>query len=286
VANICAILCQIISFKQNKLLCIKIDHMSYSSVLFSIADSVATIKLNRPDVLNSFNKHMALELQQALKECEENKEIRAVLLTGEGRGFCAGQDLAEAIATDAPPIREIVRTYYNPIISLIRNIEKPVICAVNGVAAGAGANLAFACDIILASSSASFIQSFSKIGLIPDSGGTFFLPRLIGIHRATALMFTGDKITAEQALSLGLVYKVFEQESLFTEATSTAKQLAAMPTKGLGLTKRALNRSLSNDLQEQLQVEEELQDEAGKSYDFNEGVKAFIEKRKPVFKGE
>jgi len=258
----------------------------FSSILFSIQDSVALIKLNRPDVLNSFNKEMALELQQALEKCRDDKEIRAVLLTGEGRGFCAGQDLAEAISPGAASIGEIVRTYYNPVISLIREIEKPVVCAVNGVAAGAGANIAFACDIVLAASNATFIQSFSKIGLIPDSGGTYFLPRLIGLHRAAALMFTGDKLTAEQAMQMGLVYKTSELEHLAAESFNFTKQLAGMPTRGIGLTKKALNSSFSNDLSSQLDLEEELQVEAGKSYDFNEGVKAFIEKRKPVFKGE
>ncbi len=260
--------------------------MSFTSILFSVTDAVATIKLNRPDVLNSFNRSMSLEIQQALETCRDDKSIRAVLITGEGRGFCAGQDLAEAMSPDAAPIGEIVRTYYNPIISLIREIEKPVICAVNGVAAGAGANIAFACDIVVASSAATFIQSFSKIGLIPDSGGTFFLPRLIGWHRATALMFTGDKITAEQAQQFGLVYKISEPEHLNTESSNLAKQLASMPTRGLGLTKKALNASLSNTLTEQLEVEEKLQVEAGNSYDFKEGVQSFIEKRKPVFKGE
>lgn len=263
----------------------KID-MSFTSIIFTITDSVGIIKLNRPDVLNSFNQSLALEVQQALASCRDDKSVRAILITGEGRGFCAGQDLAEAMSKDAPPIGDIVRTYYNPVISLIRQIEKPVICAVNGVAAGAGANIAFACDIVLASTAATFIQSFSKIGLIPDSGGTFFLPRLIGLQRATALMFTGDKITAEQAMQLGLVYKVSEHEHLANDAMNLAKQLASMPTKGLGLTKRALNASLSNDLEQQLNLEEQLQVEAGKSYDFNEGVSAFIEKRKPVFKGE
>lgn len=264
----------------------KKSFMNYTSILYKVESGVAEIRLNRPDVLNSFNKALASELQQALAVCKTNKTIRAILLTGEGRGFCAGQDLAEAIAQDAPPIREIVKTYYNPVINLLREIEKPVICAVNGVAAGAGANIAFACDIVLASSAATFIQSFSKIGLIPDSGGTFFLPRLIGLQRASALMFTGDKLTAEDAKQLGLVYKVFDPENLYPEADKLAKQLAQMPTKGIGLTKRALNNSFSNDLQAQLLVEENLQEEAGNSHDFNEGVKAFIEKRKPVFKGE
>lgn len=258
----------------------------YSFIHFSFTDHVASISLNRPEVLNSFNKQMAIELQQALTFCKDEKNIRAILLSGEGRAFCAGQDLAEVVADDGPELESIVRNHYNPIVELIRSIEKPVICAVNGVAAGAGANIALACDMTFAAKSATFIQVFSKIGLIPDSGGTFFLPRLIGMQKATALMMLGDKITADQALDLNMIYKVCEDDHLQEEAYKVATQLANMPTKALGLTKRALNHSLTNNLTQQLAVEEVLQTAAGKTYDYNEGVNAFLEKRKPVFKGE
>jgi 2-(1,2-epoxy-1,2-dihydrophenyl)acetyl-CoA isomerase len=248
-------------------------------------NGVGRITLNRPDVLNSFNMPMAKELQQALDDCANDKMVRSVLLTGAGRAFCAGQDLAAAIAPGAD-IKVIVREQYNPIILKIRNIEKPVVCAVNGVAAGAGANIAFACDIVLSATSASYIQSFSKIGLVPDSAGTFFLPRLIGLQRATALTMLADKITAQQALEFGLIYKVFPDDTLMAEALKMAENLAQMPTKGLGLTKRLLNASLNNTLEQQLDLEGELQAEAAKTYDNAEGVKAFLEKRKPEFKGE
>lgn len=260
--------------------------MSYSSILFQVQENIARISLNRPDVLNSFNRQMAEEMQDALDKCASDKTVRAVYVTGEGRAFCAGQDLAEAIGQNAPDISEIVEKTYNPIIRKIRNIEKPVVCAVNGVAAGAGANIALACDITVAAASATFIQSFSKIGLIPDSAGTFFLPRIVGMQRAAAMMMLGDKISSEQALGFGMIYKVFNDEKLNTEAMLIAKQLAQMPTRGLGLTKQALNKSFSNNLEGQLEVEKELQALAGASHDFKEGVKAFIEKRKPVFKGE
>jgi len=256
-----------------------------SNILFSIHNSVGKIILNRPDVLNCFNMSMAKEMQAAIDECAASNAVRCVLITGEGRAFSAGQDLSAAIEPGVE-IKQIVREQYNPIILKLRQIEKPVVCAVNGVAAGAGANIAFACDIALAASSATFIQAFSKIGLIPDSAGTFFLPRLIGLQRSTALMMLGDKLTAQQAMEYGLIYKVFPDESLMAEAEKMAAQLASMPTKGLGYTKRLLNASLHNDLNEQLQMEENMQDAAAKTYDHKEGVKAFLEKRKPVFKGE
>lgn len=260
--------------------------MNFNSIQFTINEGVATITLNRPDVLNSFNKEMATELQNALDHCAENKIIRCVVLTAAGRGFCAGQDLAEAVGENAPDIGYIVRTQYNPIIRKIRNLEKPVLCAVNGVAAGAGANLAFACDITFAIESAKFIQSFANIGLIPDSGGTFTLPRLVGMQRASALMMLGDKVMAKEAQEMGMIYQAVADDKLMEITMATANKLAKMPTKGLGLTKKALNQSLANNLDQQLDVEEELQVIAGKSYDFNEGVQAFLEKRKPVFKGE
>lgn len=255
-------------------------------VKFEKQDKLAIITLNRPDVLNSFNREMALEMQARLDECEKDENIRAILITGEGRAFCAGQDLAEAIAEDGPSIDTIVREHYNPIVLKIRNIEKPIVCAVNGVAAGAGANIALCCDIVVASDKASFIQSFSNIGLIPDSGGTFFLPRLVGLQRATAMMFLADKITADLALQYGMVYKVSEAEQLMNDAMQITNRLAEMPTKGFGLTKRALNESFFNTLEEQLEVEEDLQAKAASTYDNQEGINAFLEKRKPVFIGK
>lgn len=256
-----------------------------SNILFSINNGIGKIVLNRPDVLNSFNMAMAKEMQAALDDCAATSHVRSVLITGEGRAFSAGQDLQAAIEPGVE-IQEIVKEQYNPIILKLRELEKPVVCAVNGVAAGAGANIAFACDITLAASSATFIQAFSKIGLIPDSGGTFFLPRLIGLQRSTALMMLGDKITAQQAMEYGMIYKVFPDESLVAEAEKMALTLASMPTKGLGYTKRLLNASLNNNLNEQLRMEGEMQAAAAKTYDHKEGVNAFLEKRKPVFKGE
>lgn len=262
--------------------------MSYQYITFQTAQGVAQITLNRPDVLNSFNRPMAREVQEALAICERDETIRAVLLTGEGRAFSAGQDLAEAAPKDQPwpEISDIVRSSYNPIIRAIRNLEKPVLCAVNGVAAGAAANIALACDIVLASDKASFLQAFCHIGLIPDSGGTYFLPRLVGFARATALAMLGEKIPAQQALEWGLIYKVYPADTLLEEARKLAEHLATQPTKGLGLIKRALNQSLANDLNTQLEVEAELQALAGKTEDCKEGVQAFLEKRKPNFSGK
>ncbi len=255
-------------------------------LIISTNNGVCELKLNRPEVFNSFNKTMALQLQKALDDCEKDDSIRTIVITGEGKAFCAGQDLAEATDPNGPELQSIVKDHYNPIIERIRNIEKPIIAAVNGVAAGAGANIALACDITIAKKSASFIQAFSKIGLIPDSGGTFFLPRIIGSQKALALMMTGDKITAEQADQMNMIYKAVEDETFLEEVSAFANQLAQMPTKGLGLTKKAVNLSFTNNLTQQLAVEEELQTIAGQTHDFNEGVQAFLEKRKPVFTGK
>lgn len=249
-------------------------------------NGVRTLILNRPQVFNSFNQAMAFALHKELDEAEKDASVRAIVLTGEGKAFCAGQDLAEVMDPNGPELPAIVGEHYNPIIERLRNIEKPIIGAINGVAAGAGANIALACDITIAKKSAAFIQAFSKIGLVPDSGGTFFLPRIIGMQKAAALMMTGDKVSAEQAVELNMIYKAVEDDQFEAEVTSLAEKLAAMPTKGLGLTKRALNASLTNNLTQQLAVEGELQTIAGQTYDFNEGVNAFLEKRSPIFKGE
>jgi 2-(1,2-epoxy-1,2-dihydrophenyl)acetyl-CoA isomerase len=258
--------------------------MSFEFITQAVEHGVSTITLNRPEVLNSFNRRMATEVQTALGIVAGDAAVRAVLLTGAGRAFCAGQDLGEAMHANLD-LGEIVRTSYNPIVLAIRQLEKPVVCAVNGVAAGAGANLALACDIVIASEDASFVQSFSKIGLVPDTSGTFFLPRLIGPARATALMFMAEKVTATQALTWGMIYQVVPPAVLMESAASIARQLAQMPTRGLALTKRAINASFANDLQAQLALEEEMQRQAGRTEDYAEGVKAFLEKRKPVYTG-
>lgn len=255
-------------------------------ILFEMKDQVAFITLNRPKAFNSFNRPMALQLQAILDQCEKDENVRAILITGNGRAFCAGQDLKEVTAEGGPSLTKIINEHYNPIIQRIRNIEKPIICSVNGVAAGAGANIALACDITLAAQSASFIQAFSKIGLIPDSGGTYFLPRIIGRQKATALMMLGDKIMAEEAESMGMIYKACPDETYAEEALALATKLSKMPTVGLGLTKRALNKSLTNDLDKQLAVEDLLQTAASNTYDYKEGVQAFLEKRAPEFKGK
>lgn len=256
------------------------------SILYEIRNSVAVISFNRPDKFNSFNREMALSLQQILDDCAAKADIRAIYLTGTGKAFCAGQDLGELAGDDAPGFEVILAEHYNPIVTRIRNIEKPVVCAVNGVAAGAGANIALCCDVVVATASASFIQAFSKIGLIPDSGGTFTLPRLIGFQKASALMMLGDKVTAAEAATLGMIYKVFPDEDFAEASFAIAFTLAAMPTKGLAYTKMALNASMNNTLEQQLKKEDELQLKAANTYDYTEGVQAFIEKRKPLFKGE
>ncbi len=259
--------------------------MTYEKLLFSTADGVATLVLNRPDKLNSFDRQMSYEVIDALDRCAADASIRAVLITGEGRAFSAGQDLAEAIAPGTK-IEDILTTQYNPIVRRIRDLKKPVIAAVNGVAAGAGANIAFACDLTLAAENANFIQSFINIGLIPDSGGTFTLPRLVGMQRAFGQMILAPKVSANEAVAQGLIWRAVPASELMNEAEALAKQLATMPTKAIALTKEALNRSLTNDLSNQLEVENELQTIAGRSHDYNEGVKAFLEKRKPEYKGE
>jgi len=256
------------------------------NVLQEQIGGVLKLNLNRPDKFNSFNRAMALELQQQLDKAASDDSVRCVMLTGEGKAFCAGQDLAEATDPQGPGIKNIVGEHYNPIILKIRNLEKPVVCAVNGVAAGAGANIALACDVVVAAQSASFIQAFSKIGLIPDSGGTFFLPRIVGFQKALALALLGDKVTATEALQMGMIYKMISDENLQNEAMLVAETLANMPTKGLGLTKKLYNQGVFNSLEEQLKAEGVEQIKAASTYDYKEGVQAFLEKRKPIFKGK
>ena len=259
--------------------------MAYSKIIYTVAEGVATITLNRPDKLNSFDREMALETIEALDQAREDAAVRAILLTGEGRAFSAGQDLAEAIAPGTK-IEEIITVQYNPIVRRLRALPKPVVCAVNGVAAGAGANIAYACDLTLAAESAVFIQSFIQIGLIPDSGGTFTLPRLVGMQRAFGQMILAPKVSAKEAEEQGMIWKAVPDAELMNEATTLAKKLATMPTKAIALTKDALNRSTFNHLDDQLDVENELQTVAGNSHDYREGVQAFLEKRKPVYRGE
>lgn len=252
-----------------------------------IKKQVAFINLNRPDVFNSFNREMAFEMQDALKNAAQNTEVRAILITGNGKAFCAGQDLKEVTQPELNPgFKAILEEHYNPIIRLIREISKPIVAAVNGVAAGAGANIALACDVVVASEHAAFIQAFSKIGLIPDSAGTFFLPRLIGFQKASALMMLGDKIDAVEAERLGMIYKYFSAEKFEEESIKLVEKMAQMPTKALALTKEAMNQSFTNNLDEQLALESKFQIEAASSKDYKEGVNAFVEKRKPKFEGE
>jgi 2-(1,2-epoxy-1,2-dihydrophenyl)acetyl-CoA isomerase len=262
--------------------------MSEPTIRLELTEGVATITLNRPDKLNAINEVMQAELAGALDRLEADATIRALLLTGAGRAFSAGQDLTDRVMGegDAPPdLGDTLDRLHNPLIRRLRRLERPIVCAVNGVAAGAGANLALACDLVLAARSANFIQAFCRLGLVPDAGGTYVLPRLIGAARAMGLALLGEPLTAEQAAAWGLIWRVVDDEQLMPGASALARRLATQPTKGLGLTKRALNASAANTLGEQLDLERDLQREAGRTRDYREGVRAFLEKRSPEFEG-
>jgi 2-(1,2-epoxy-1,2-dihydrophenyl)acetyl-CoA isomerase len=262
--------------------------MDYQHILFALDKGIARITLNRPDRLNSFNADMHLELRDALARTREGL-ARVLLLTGAGRGFCAGQDLADrnvSVGSDPVDLGYTIETYYRPLILSLRALEMPVICAVNGVAAGAGASIALACDIVLAARSASFIQAFCKLGLVPDAGGTWVLPRLVGTARAMGLTMLGDKLSAEQAAAWGLIWKCVDDEQLTVEAEKLAVHFSTAPTKGLARTKQALYASSGNDLEQQLELERASQQELGFGHDYREGVAAFMEKRSPQFTGE
>jgi 2-(1,2-epoxy-1,2-dihydrophenyl)acetyl-CoA isomerase len=256
------------------------------SILFEIKNAVAYITLNRHEKFNSFNREMALLMQAKLDEAASLHEVRAVYITGAGKAFCAGQDISELVGENKVGINQILSEHYNPIVKRIRNMPKPVVAAVNGVAAGAGANIALCCDVVVATASASFIQAFSKIGLIPDSGGTFTLPRLIGWQKASALMMTGDKVTAADAEKMGMIYKVFDDADFETASKKIAETLAQMPTKGLAYTKHALNQSFVSSWEEQLSIEDKYQQKAADTDDYKEGINSFLEKRSPLFKGK
>jgi 2-(1,2-epoxy-1,2-dihydrophenyl)acetyl-CoA isomerase len=262
--------------------------MIYESIQFSIDKGIAVLTLNRPDRLNSFTQAMHGEVRDALDKLQADKTVRVLVLTGAGRGFCAGQDLNDrAVEPGAAGVDlgESVEKYYAPLVKTLRTLPMPVICAVNGVAAGAGANLALACDIVLAAKSASFIEAFCKLGLIPDTGGTWVLPRLVGPARAMGLALLGDKLPAEKAEQWGLIWRCVPDEALMIEAMAMAEHFAAAPTKGLAFTKKAMLASWTNTLDEQLQMEAGMMRELGYSHDYREGVAAFIEKRQPHFKG-
>jgi 2-(1,2-epoxy-1,2-dihydrophenyl)acetyl-CoA isomerase len=255
-------------------------------VLFEIREQIAHLTLNRPEKLNAFNRSMAIELQDHLLACDEDDSVRSVLLTGSGRAFCSGQDLSEFPADRLPDFEKVIDEYYNPVIRLLKTIRKPVLCAVNGIAAGAGANIALACDIVVAASSASFVQAFSKIGLIPDCAGTFFLPRLVGLQKATALMMLGDKVSASEAERIGMIYAWYEESDFEEKTNRLAATLAKLPTAALILTRKALLESSTNNLEEQLELEKKFQQKAGHTRDFMEGVSAFLQKRVPLFTGK
>ncbi|MGD0143884.1 MAG: 2-(1,2-epoxy-1,2-dihydrophenyl)acetyl-CoA isomerase PaaG [Rhizomicrobium sp.] len=262
--------------------------MAYETILFDIANGAARLTLNRPDRLNSFTVQMHGEVADALSKVESDAAVRALLITGAGRGFCAGQDLSDravAPGADGVDLGESLENRYNPLIRRIINLPKPVVCAVNGVAAGAGANIAFAADIVFAAKSAKFIQSFSNIGLVPDSGGTWILPRLAGHARALGLALTGEPLSAEKAESWGLIWRAVDDDQLQAECDKLIQRLASGPTKGLAAIKHAMRQGWSSDLDEQLDLERDLQRELGRSQDYKEGVAAFTEKRAPKFAG-
>jgi 2-(1,2-epoxy-1,2-dihydrophenyl)acetyl-CoA isomerase len=255
-------------------------------ILLEKKNGIARIILNRPEKLNAFNRSLSLGLQEQLKSCDAEDDIRCVVLTGSGRAFSSGQDLGEFPAGKLPDFEKVIDSYYNPIIRLLKTIRKPVLCAVNGIAAGAGANIALTCDIVVATASASFVQAFSKIGLIPDCGGTYFLPRLVGLQKATAFMMLGDKISAAEAEKYGMIYKAYEEKEFETSVNQIAAVLSMLPTRALMLTRAALMQSFGNSLEQQLELEKGLQHEAGHTADFKEGVTAFFEKRRPAFIGK
>jgi 2-(1,2-epoxy-1,2-dihydrophenyl)acetyl-CoA isomerase len=263
--------------------------MSYESIQYSIDNGIAVLTLNRPDKLNSFTQAMHLEVRAALEQVQADRSVRVLVLTGAGRGFCAGQDLSDRAVEPGSPgvdLGESVEKFYAPLVLTLRSLPMPVICAVNGVAAGAGANLALACDIVLAAKSASFIEAFCKLGLIPDTGGTWHLPRMIGMARATGLAMLGEKLSAEKAEEWGLIWRAVPDEELMNEAMKMATHFAAAPTKGLAFTKKALQASYANTLPQQLQMEADMMRELGYSHDYREGVAAFMAKRPANFKGE
>ncbi|AVI33934.1 2-(1,2-epoxy-1,2-dihydrophenyl)acetyl-CoA isomerase [Acinetobacter baumannii] len=262
--------------------------MDYQNIIAEEKNGVGYLTFNRPKALNSFNVDMHREVAEVLNLWTKNPEVRCVVISGEGRGFCAGQDLGDRVVdpnAEAPDLGYSIETYYNPLIKTIVNMPKPVICAVNGVAAGAGANIALACDLVIAAKSANFVQAFCRLGLVPDSAGTWFLPRAVGHARAMGLTLLGDKLPAETAKEWGMIWDVVEDAELKTKVTELAERLAKQPTFGLSLIKKAIHQSSNNTFEEQMLLERDLQRIAGRSEDYREGVQAFMNKREPNFKG-